>query len=260
MTLIHDALIPALLCARRSGVALPASAALGAMVPDVESACQIQHDTGVALGAWAPAELPRHWKSGAAKRNSPLSHAPLMPWGVRLGQGAQVVALDDMRFLTPGVESEIALRLARDVSPQQAAAMTHDHAGDWIDAMAVSIEVVDCRWVDQDLPPLLRTADFQMHGALVLGDWHPWQARAWAMQSCRLTVGDADPIERVGTHPLGDPVWLLPIWLRHLTRHGATVPAGTIVTTGTWTGLTPVQAGQQVRVQFEGIGEAALQL
>jgi 2-keto-4-pentenoate hydratase len=93
-----------------------------------------------------------------------------------------------------------------------------------------------------------------------LGEWRPWREVDWAQQACVLQVDDAAPWVRRGSHPLGQPAWLLPIWLRHLTRHGATVPAGSIVTTGSWTGLTPVRPGSTVRVSFEGIGQAALRL
>jgi len=130
-----------------------------------------------------------------------------------------------------------------------------------IDAMAVSIEVVDSRFADlAATPALLKLADFQVHGALVLGAWTPWRAVDWAAQRCSQQIGDAAPRLVQGSHTLGTPQWLLPIWLRLLTRHGATVPAGTIVTTGSWTGMTGAQPGQAVRVVFEGIGEAALQL
>jgi hypothetical protein len=260
MNRLQDHLIPALLRARQDRQALVATPELASLVPDHETASQVQHAVGVALRAWAPAELPRHWKSGAANRGTALTHAPLMPFGVRLVHGRQVARLADIGFIAPAVEAEIALRLGQDITPVRAAELRHEQAADLVDAMAVSIEVVDSRWGGGQETAWLRTADFQVHGALVLGDWQAWQPRAWALQSCRLSIGDADPVDRVGTHPLEDPAWLLPIWLRHLTRHGATVPAGTVVTTGTWTGLSPVRPGELVRVVFEGIGEAALQL
>jgi 2-keto-4-pentenoate hydratase len=59
---------------------------------------------------------------------------------------------------------------------------------------------------------------------------------------------------------MADPVWVLPAWLRHATRDGATVPAGTVVTTGTWCGLLPAMQGDLVRARFDGIGEASVQL
>jgi len=53
---------------------------------------------------------------------------------------------------------------------------------------------------------------------------------------------------------------VLPQWLRHATRQGATVPAGSVVTTGTWVGMLPAQAGDEVAVDFAGIGSASLRL
>lgn len=251
----------ALLAARRDQRALVPTAAHAAALPDVDTACAVQHATGVALQAWAPGEVPAHWKSGAGHRGATLTHAPLMLAGVTTDSHFAAPAnLRSHHFFRPAIECEIALRLGRDVTPAQAAALRHDDdpAG-LVDAMAVSIEVVDCRWVDDgSLPPLLRLADFQSHGALVLGTWVPWRAVDWSRQAGELRVNDAPPVRYAGSHPLGTPEWLLPIWLRHLTRHGATVPTGTVVTTGTWSGQVPLQRGSCVQVAFEGIGEAAL--
>jgi 2-keto-4-pentenoate hydratase len=251
----------ALLAARRQQQALVPTAAHAAALPDVDAACAVQHATGVALQAWALSEVPGYWKSGAGHRAATLTHAPLMPAGVKTGSHGPVPAdLRAQHFFRPSVECEIALRLARDVTPQQAATLGHaDDPAALVDAMAVSIEVVDCRWVDDGaLPPLLRLADFQSHGALVLGAWRPWRAVDWSRQRLHLQVNDETPLQFTGSHPLGTPEWLLPIWLRHLTRHDATVPAGTVVTTGTWSGLAPLQRGSRVQVSFDGIGEAAL--
>ncbi|MDE1557071.1 MULTISPECIES: fumarylacetoacetate hydrolase family protein [Comamonas] len=62
-----------------------------------------------------------------------------------------------------------------------------------------------------------------------------------------------------GTHSLQDPTWLLAGWLQHVTQHYGTVPAGTVVTTGTWTGCPAVQAGDRVQLQFDGLGAVAWQ-
>ena len=67
-------------------------------------------------------------------------------------------------------------------------------------------------------------------------------------------------MERCGTHTLGGPPWGLRDWLLHATRDGAVLPAGTVVTTGTWVGVLPAAAGERVRVEFEGIGDAQVQL
>ena len=74
-----------------------------------------------------------------------------------------------------------------------------------------------------------------------------------------MRVGEA-VFERIGTHPLGDPAWLLTSWLRHATRNGDSIAAGTVVTTGSWVGMLPVRRGEQVDVRFDDIGEAHVRL
>lgn len=206
-------------------------------------------------GSGAP--LSRHWKSGGPSRDATLTHAPLPAAGVR----ASPADLRDMHFNLRLIEAEVALRLAQDVTPTQAAALTPADAPALLDAMTVSIEVVDMRWQQAgQAPALLKLADLQAHGALALGTWVPFVARDWAAQTCEVSIGAQPPQRFVGTHSLGDPAWLLPQWLRHATRDGATVAAGAVVTTGTWCGMLKAQAGDRVTARFEGVGEASVQL
>jgi 2-keto-4-pentenoate hydratase len=251
--------IEPLLAARKAVQPLAPTPAFAAMVPTMEDAFAVQHATGVALGAWGAGEVPAYWKSGAGSRAAALGHAPLMPAGVHRYSGEPVV-VDLSRFISPGLEAEIAVRLGHDVTPAMAADLDEAGAAALVDAMAVSLEVVDRRWQNTpELTPELKAADFLAHGALVFGPWLPWQpALDWAAQPCLQEVGARPALNTVGTHPLGTPTWLLPVWLRHLTRHGATVPAGTMVTTGTWTGLTPLVSGERVCVAFAGLGEVVL--
>lgn len=205
----------------------------------------------------AGASFPRHWKSGGPSRDATLTHAPLPAAGVR----ASPADLRDMHFNLRLIEAEIALRLARDVTPADAAALTAGSAAGLADAMTVSIEVVDMRWQQAgQAPALLKLADLQAHGALALGAWVPFTPRDWAAQTCEVTIGTQAPQRFTGTHSLGDPAWLLPLWLRHATRHGDTVPAGTVVTTGTWCGMLKAAAGDRVTARFDGVGEAVVQL
>jgi 2-keto-4-pentenoate hydratase len=96
----------------------------------------------------------------------------------------------------------------------------------------VSIEIVDSRWQQGvEAPALLKLADLQSHGALVLGDWLPFAPRDWTAQSCTVRIGSGAAQEFRGTHSMADPAWVLSAWLRHATRDGATVPAGPVVTT-----------------------------
>ena len=49
-------------------------------------------------------------------------------------------------------------------------------------------------------------------------------------------------------------------WLQHACALYGKVPAGTVVTTGTWVGIVPAQRGDAVVAVFAGIGEARVQL
>ncbi|MFC7461815.1 fumarylacetoacetate hydrolase family protein [Hydrogenophaga defluvii] len=246
--------IDALLQARRSATpadALPLAASLSE--PDQAYAVQV----AVMAQLTGQPGVPRHWKSGGPSRDLPLTHAPLPPDGV----WASPATAGDWPFHQRGIEIEIALRLGVAVDAAQAASLQPDAVDHLIDAMAVSIEVVDSRWQQASAAaPLLRLADFQSHGALVLGNWVPYVRRDWAAQTCRVTVGTQPPLQRQGSHSLGDPAWLLPQWLQRACALYGEVPAGTVVTTGTWVGIVPAQRGDAVVAVFDGIGEARVRL
>jgi 2-keto-4-pentenoate hydratase len=223
---------------------------------DAAQAYRAQDRVAEAMG-WFGTKVPGHWKSGGPSREAVLTHAPLPPSGVRTSPAN----FSNMHFNVPGIESEIALRVGEAVTPERAASLTPEAATALIDAMTVSIEIVDSRWKDPaNASALLRLADQQSHGALVLGEWVPYVARDWMAQRCETRIGARAPDLRTGTHSLRDPAWLLPMWLRHVTRDGATVPAGTVVTTGSWVGVLPVGKGDTVVVEFPGIGRAEARL
>ena len=243
----------ALLAARRDHTPLDTGPFASAL-SEAADAYAVQDSLMASLPA-QPKGVPRYWKSGGLGRDGLYPHAPLPVEGV----WASPADAGSWHFNICLVEAEIALRLARAVTPSQAAAMTYEDARALVEAMTVSIELVDSRWAGE-VPPLLKLADLQAHGALVLGDWVPFAARDWAAQGCTVQIGGKPLVQRRGTHPLGDPAALLPGWLRHVSRNGATVPAGTVVTTGSWCGMLPTTPGDRVLVRFDGIGEASVQL
>lgn len=234
----------------------PAVAARHANVlAEASEAQAVQSSVAQSLG-WFDT-VPLHWKSGGPSRDTALTHAPLPPAGVWSSPARPPTAFA-LRLRC--VEAEVALRLARDVDASLAPTFDLNAARQLIDAMTVSIEVVESRWCEGlDAPPLLRLADQQSHGALVLGPWVPFDpGRDWSTQRCKVRIGDALPREYQGTHSLADPCFVVPQWLRHATRDGVVVRAGSVVTTGTWCGVLQAQAGDSVAVSFEGIGEARI--
>ena len=263
------ALAHALLQARHSGELLDADD-WADVVRTPADAQAVQAAMAPALG-WrvagspqGPGRVPGYWKSGAPRRDAPLTHAPLPEEGVWASPSVAGGAPLHLR----GIEAEIALRLGREVTAEMAAALQPGDGLELIDGITAAIEVVDTRWRQHlKAPPLLLAADGLCHGALVLGPWQdasrllPRESpRDWSAQVCRLRVGAAPLQAFTGTHPLGDPLWLLAGWLQELVRRYGNVPAGTVVTTGTWNGLAFAQAGDLVVAELDGIAEARLQL
>ena len=241
-----------LLAARRDGLAQPALP-----LADAAAAYAVQQAVARALG-WFDGAAPQHWKSGGPSRDAVTTHAPLPPAGVwRSPADARA-----WPFLRRGIEAEVALRLREPVDAARASTLDLHGARALVEAQCVSIEIVDTRWIDGlQAPPLARLADLQSHGALVLGDWVPFDAaRDWAAQLCRVRIGSQPERTYCGTHSMADPAFVLPAWLRHATRDGEVVAAGTVVTTGTWCGLLMAEAGDEVEVVFDGIGQARVRL
>lgn len=255
LTPSQDAIVQSLLRAHQGGP-LADDQAAQAHVTTLEQAYAMQEQLYTALGH-APHEVARYWKSGGPTRSDPMRHAPLPLAGVRPSGST----LDGLYLRNRWVEAEIALRIGQPVTPAMAHGLTMDAARDLVDALCVSIELVDTRWAaGRAAPPLLKLADLQVHGALVLGEfvrYAPYRSHDWSSQRCRVRIG-AEMHDFQGSLGVDDPAWVLPDWLRHLTRHGATVPAGTVVSTGTWCGLLEAKAEDEVGVEFDGVGKNTL--
>ncbi|AQV97618.1 2-keto-4-pentenoate hydratase [Cupriavidus necator] len=248
-----DRVAQALLSARREHRCADAEPFATAL-ENADQAYAVQSIVARSLG-WQEAGAG-YWKSGGASRQATLTHAQLPSAGV----WSSPAHAGDWPFTWRGIEAEIALRLGQGVDAEQAASLDYAGAAALVEAMAVSIEVVDSRWQQYvAAPALLKLADLQAHGALVLGTWRDYAARDWATQRCQVQIG-AETIERRGTHALGDPAYGLVAWLRHATRDGRRVEAGTVVTTGTWVGILDASAGDLVTAEFDGIGQASVQL
>lgn len=249
-----EAVVRALLRARRGGP--PADdQALRECVTGPEEAYAVQDRLVAALGETATG--PRYWKSGAASTSEALKHAPLPSRGVR-PDGA---GLGDLDLRRCWIEAEVALRIGREVHASEAQRLSVADARDLVDGMCVSIEVLASRWAaGRQAAPLLKLADLLMHAALVLGEFVAFEPRAWDRQECRVRIAGGDWQSFRGSLGLGDPAFVLPAWMRHATRHGASVARGAVVSTGSWCGLLEAAAGDRVSIEFPGIGSASARL
>lgn len=250
----------ALWWSRKLGQTMSLGADVAPLMRGEEDANAVQQALAKAYGWWPATRAPRYWKSGAPDRQSRLRHAPLPETGVHELQ--TLTAAPTTVFNLRGVEGEIALRLGQSLSAEHAAELDADSALALMDAVTVAIEWVDVRWRDGlKAPALALQADGQCHGGLALAPWQPLsvlQGRDWAQQACVVRVNGQTQRFR-GTHSLGDPAWLLVDWLQHVAREYGSVPAGTVVTTGSWCGCMELQAGDLFEVEFEGVGQLGWQ-
>ena len=250
---------------RKLGEPQALGADLAPLLGDEDDARAVQRALAQVWGWWPADRAPRYWKSGGAHRDAALLHVPLPETGVHegLNQGMSVAPAPQTVFNLRGVEAEIALRIGQDVSAEQAAMLTPGSALALIDGVTVAIEWVDVRWRDGlQAPALALLADGQCNGGLALGEWLPADAlkgRDWAQQVCAVQINDSAEQRFTGTHSLGDPAWLLLDWLQHVAHEYGSVPAGTVVTTGSWSGCQLLAQGDRFAIGFEGLGQLAWQ-
>ena len=254
-TAIED-IAAALVAARKTGVAADETPFAGLALTPADCD-RVQAIVADALGWHYDAGKPSHWKGGGPGPGSQARFGRLPePW-----VSPSPASFGAAGFHRPGIEIEVAFRLARDIEAGDLALRSaHDPAA-FLDAMAVTIELVDFRWQGQaGAPGALRDCDMQSNAALVVGEWTPIRAVDWAAQVATLAI-DGRPVGRYqGAHAAGDPLWFSSQWLEHaVTRHGR-LAEGSVLTTGSWCGMVWLAGACEVTARFDGIGEARLVL
>jgi hypothetical protein len=157
-----------------------------------------------------------------------------------------------------GVEAEIAFRFAK--APKVKGRKIDIAAA--VEEAFVLIELCETRFYNfEEMSPLLRLADFQSHGGFALGSGTAkWRDVDFSAQEVELSVNGKSAVARAGSHPSGDPFALVEWAAKHCASRGMPLAAGDIVTTGTWTGLTPINAGDEIVARFPGVGEAKMKM
>jgi len=225
---------------------------LGGDLATIEEAYRVQDRVATALG-WFELKRASAWKAGASAPGAAPIAVPLPPSGVidspaRFSRGT---------FHSIRIEAEIAFRFGDGVTPARAES---EPWTTWIRELVVTIEVVDARIADGDrASALVKLADAQTHGALVVGSAIPAREIAWNQLRAIVRRNESVVADARGGHPLGDPSMLLPWFVRHATGRGTVIRSGDIVTAGTWAGMLPAQAGDAIDVEFEGVGKAQAQ-
>ena len=188
------------------------------------------------------------WKVGAASANSAAFCAPIWMKMVRPSPAAYDAA--ELRLI--GIEAEIAFRLGRDL-PARAA--VYDRA----EVIAVgslhpAIEVVDSRYADfRSLDRLSILADNFSNGGLVYGAAVPDWEKLDLGQTAITVSEDGEPFADSAAGAARDPIAALVDFANLMNGRGG-AKAGTLVTTGSWTGMAFAKRGTRIIADFGPLG------
>jgi len=228
----------------------------GTPVPELPPSCRPQSDGDAyeiqdavisQLG-----EAVAGWKVGAASATTAAFCAPIYTRMIRPSPASYDAG--ELRLI--GIEGEIAFRLGRDHPPREAA-YDREEVMDGA-SLHPAIEVVDSRYADfrsLDRPSIL--ADNFSNGGLVFGAAVPgWEALDLGSTSITITE-DNEPFADSKGGAARDPVGALVDFVNLMRRRGG-AKAGTIVTTGSWTGMVFTKRGVHIAADFGPLGRVEI--
>lgn len=158
-------------------------------------------------------------------------------------------------------EMEFAFRMARDLPPRAQPYSQQEvlaHAG----SLHPAIEIPDSRYDRFERVGLASlVADNACAHRFLLGEAvADWRGLDLAKHQVRAYRNGALAEEGVGSNVLGDPRFALTWLANELSRHGLTLKAGEVVTTGTCVKPVVIEANQRIEGDFGSCGRVAIDI
>jgi 2-keto-4-pentenoate hydratase len=165
------------------------------------------------------------------------------------------------RFVRPGIETEIAVRLGRDLPPR-ARPHTREEAAEAVAEVMAAIEIVDDRYEDfRTLGAPSMIADNAFNAASVLGPiLASWRGLDLAHLRARTFIDGREVAAGTSDALMGHPLEALRWLAERRSGLGLGLGAGELVSLGS---ITPVQwldAPAEARIEVEGLGEVRVRL
>jgi 2-keto-4-pentenoate hydratase len=151
--------------------------------------------------------------------------------------------LDATLFHGLALEVEFGFRLNRNL-PKRTTPWSRDEVADAISFVPV-IEIQGSRFLDRTgFSEAENLADGNANGALVVGAPIPdWAHLNFPGLRVTLTLDDVLVQDATGTHPAGDPVYLVQWTANHVAARTGGLRPGDIITTGSLRGATAAGSG-----------------
>jgi 2-keto-4-pentenoate hydratase len=173
-------------------------------------------------------------------------------YGRLLAATVGVGEVDLGALIDPRGEPEIVVCLGESVPPSP----SREQVANAVESVAPAIEIVDTRTGSWDLPPGVAVADNALAARLVTGPERPL-ADCPPLADIEVTVTTpAGDWTGHGAAVLGDPIEAV-AWLAR-TRDQS-LPANTLVSTGSLTSTVPLRPGDRVTASFSSLGEVMVQ-
>jgi 2-keto-4-pentenoate hydratase len=169
------------------------------------------------------------------------------------------VSLRASDFVRVGVECEIAVRLARDLSPTEEP-FTAEWVAEAIEAYHPAIEIVDDRYVDWQTigAPTLVADDFFAAGCVLGQPVARSAAPDLLAVTGRAVINGSEAGQGSGADVLGHPHRALAWLANHLAAEGKGLHAGQIVLTGSLVKTVWLNAGDRVIMELQGLGSVGV--
>jgi 2-oxo-3-hexenedioate decarboxylase len=161
-------------------------------------------------------------------------------------------ALDLRAFIAPGVEPELAFRLARPLAGN----VGLEEALAAVEAVAPALEVADSRIADTAFVLTQVVADNSNSAALVIGTWQDPLPNL-ANLHAQLEIDNVVVAEGNTRTVSGHPARSLCAAARLMASMGVQLQAGSIVLSGGLTPARPVRPDELVACRIEGLGVAS---
>lgn len=160
------------------------------------------------------------------------------------------------RLIQPRAEGEIAFMLKRDLNGP---GVTNDDVLDATDYVMPCFEVVDSRIRDWNVKIQDTVADNASCGLFVLGEERVSPTGLdFPSLTMRVYKNGRFLSEGLGSAALGSPLNCVSWLANTLSQFGITLNAGDVVLSGSLVPLEPVMAGDEMRLEVEGVGTASV--